>query len=533
MIKAYWLLSWSLITYNRLLPLMYLLLKRQIFLMFRGHGAPARPRVDKMLPTIKRNLLAGASCLCLIAAGTLLPASSASAISLREAVAVSLEANPEIGQAIENREAIEFELRQAKGLYLPSVDLEASAGTRRLDNPARRSLGIENDGLYPVEGQVTATETLFNGGGRRAELSRQASRVDGASLRVLERSEYIGLQVVREYLEYLLQTKIVAESKKNLATHQQIYNSIGSGIAGGALTEADRQQARERVLAAEAQLKDSEEQQAAAKIRFYKLVGKPLDGATMPSSIVGALPRSLDQAIGLGRTNNPRIHMAQADIDTADAEVNAARSKYFPEISAQASARAGHDIDGVDGRTTDLTGRIVAKWNLYRGGIDQANEQEQIRRASEKRLYLHQIDREIEQSVRESWDRSARQHSLAATLREQANENARLVESYRKQFQVGQRSLLDVLDAQNTRFNVNVRADTAEFAAKFAEYRLLAATGQLLKTLNLTAPQQSDAYARAEFNVPPTPPTETYARTPSRQVNDLPFDLLAPKKKNN
>jgi len=486
-----------------------------------------------MSPIIKRKLLAGISCLGLVAASAFLQAGPASAISLKESVAVSLEANPEIGQAIENREAIEFELRQAKGLYLPSVDLEGSTGARRLDNPTRRLQGIEDDTLYPVEGQITATEKLFDGGSRRAELSRQASRVDSASLRVLERSEYIGLQVVREYLEYLLQSKIVDESKKNLATHQQIYKSIGSGIAGGALTEADRQQARERVLNAESELQRSQEDLEAAKIRFYKLVGKPLDSATMPPSIAGALPRSLDVAIGLGRTNNPRMHMAQADIDVADAEVNAARAKYFPEISAQASARAGHDVDGVEGRTTDLTGRIVAKWNLYRGGIDTANEQEQIRRASEKRLYLHQIDREIEQAVRESWDRSARQHDLAKTLREQANENARLVESYRKQFQIGQRSLLDVLDAQNTRFNVNVRADTAEFAARFAEYRLLAATGQLLKTLNLTAPQQSDAYARAEFNVPPTPPTETYARTPSRQVNDLPIDLLAPKKKSN
>lgn len=484
-----------------------------------------------MLPKIRRGLMAGASCLCFIAVSAVLPVKPANALSLKEAVAVSLEANPEIGQAMANREATEFELRQAKGLYLPSVDLLANAGARRLDNPTRRALGIQDNNLYPLEATVTAKETLFDGGSRRAELSRQASRVDSASLRVLERSEYIGLQVVREYLEYLLQTKIVAESKSNLATHQQIYKNIGTGVAGGALTETDRQQARERVLNAEAELKDAQEQQESAKIRFYKLVGKPLTGATMPPSVVGALPSTLDKAIGLGRTNNPRIHMAQADIDTADAEVNASRSKYFPEISALASARTGQDLDGVDGRTSEATGQIVAKWNLYRGGIDQANEQEQIRRASEKRLYLHQIDREVEQAVRESWDRREKQESLSKTLREQANENARLVVSYQKQFQVGQRSLLDVLDAQNTRFNVNVRADTAQYAAIFAEYRLLAATGQLLKTLKLTAPQQSDAYARAEFNVPPTPPTETYPRTPSRQVNNLPFDLLAPMNK--
>ena len=100
--------------------------------------------------------------------------------------------------------------------------------------------------------------------------------------------------------------------------------------------------------------------------------------------------------------------------------------------------------------------------------------------------------------------------------------------SYREQFKVGQRSLLDVLDAQNTRFNTAVLSDTARFASLFAEYRLLAATGELLKTMNVAPAKQSDAYARSEFNVPATAETETYARTPSHQENDLPFDILAP-----
>lgn len=88
-----------------------------------------------------------------------------------------------------------------------------------------------------------------------------------------------------------------------------------------------------------------------------------------------------------------------------------------------------------------------------------------------------------------------------------------------------------MLDAQNTRFNTAVLSDTARFASLFAEYRLLAATGELLKTMNITPPKQSDAYARSEFNVPATADTETYARTPSQQENNLPFDILAPVRK--
>lgn len=466
-----------------------------------------------------------------LTATTFLSTGSASALTLKEAIAVALESNPEIGQAIENREAIEFELRQAKGLYLPSVDLQAAAGARLLDGPGRRALSIEDDPLYPTEAGVVVSQKLFDNGARRAEVNRQASRVDGASFRVLERSEFVALNITREYFEYILQGSIVEEARKNLAFHQSILGDIREGIEGGALTDADRQQAEERLYAAEARLIEATEALETARISFYKLVGKPLTNAKQPGSVAKALPGSLDTAIGIARRNNPRVHIASSDIDAATAMVNSARAKYGPEIVAEGSARAGNDIDGIDGRTSTVEGRIVLRWNLYRGGIDKANEQEQIRRASEQRLVLHQVHREIEEAVRVSWERRIRQSELAGTLRLQAATNDKLVRSYREQFDVGQRSLLDVLDAQNTRFNTATLADTAAFASLFAEYRLLAATGQLLSTLNLSAAKQSKAYARDEFNVPETPDTETYARVPSEQKNDLPFDILAPIRK--
>ncbi|TIU25670.1 MAG: channel protein TolC, partial [Mesorhizobium sp.] len=117
---------------------------------------------------------------------------------------------------------------------------------------------------------LTVTQTLYDSGARRAELNRQASRVDGASFRVLERSEFIGLAVVQDYLEYMLQGSIVAEAKKNLAFHQSILGDIKQGIAGGALNDADRQQAEERLYAAKARVQEAAEELEAAKIRFFK-----------------------------------------------------------------------------------------------------------------------------------------------------------------------------------------------------------------------------------------------------------------------
>nr|WP_173514319.1 TolC family outer membrane protein [Sinorhizobium psoraleae] len=449
-------------------------------------------------------------------------------MTLREALQIAIVSNPEIGQSVENREAIEFELRQARGLYLPSVDLEASTGARHLEDDSRRLASIENDPLYPSDVSLTVTQKLFDGGGRRAELERQAARVDSASFRVLERSETIALQIVREYFEYILQQQIVEEARRNVGAHQSIRSDISSLISGGRLTEADRQQADERLLSAKARLLEAEEALDTVKISFNRLVGQPLTKPSMPKSVAAALPQTLETAIGIARTNNPRIKAADADINVADAQVKAAKSSMLPEIVAEGRIRSGVDIDGSTGDTWDAQARIVAKWNLYRGGIDIANEQEQMRRASEQRLVFHQAHREVEEAVRISWERRASQYDLSRTLKAQAQANDQLVASYREQLAVGQRSLLDVLSAQNARFNANVLAKTAQYAALFAEYRLLAATGQLLATMEIKAPAQSEAYARKEFNVSEAPATETYRRVPSRQTNDLPLDLLAP-----
>lgn len=461
------------------------------------------------------------------AASVLLGTTAVGAMTLREAVTEALTSNPQVLQAIENREAVEFELRQAKGLFLPTVDLDATIGARRLDSPARRRLGTEGDTLYPGDVGVTLNQTLFDGGGRRAEVDRQASRVDGASFRVLERSEGVALQVVQEYLEILLQAEIVAETRNNVGFHQQIVGEIEQSVSGGAMTEADTMQARERLLSARARHSEASEDLEAAKIRFLTLVGKPIGTPKYPGSVAKALPRSVQAAIDMARAQNPRVAAAGADVDTADAMVRGARSDFLPTVSLQGRARYGDDVDGSEGRTSDLEAKVVARWNLYRGGQTVAREQEHIRRAGEQRQVLHQVHREIEESIRTAWDRRAKRSELAGTLKQQAAANAQLVSSYREQLRVGQRSLLDVLDAQNTRYNVAVMAKTSQYAAVFEEYRILAATGALARTMGAATAEQGQAYARDEFQVLQEGNPQ-YKRMPSRQVKDLPLDLLAP-----
>ena len=179
-------------------------------------------------------------------------------------------------------------------------------------------------------------------------------------------------------------------------------------------------------------------------------------------------------------------------------------------------------MSGVRGQDNDLQGNVVMSWNILNGGIDKANIQEQVRRVDETRMKLHQVSRDVEEAVRLSWNTYRQQRRRLEELRMQEATIGRLVGSYTQQFEIGERSLLDVLDTQNTRFSSQISVATAETAVKFSQYRILAATGRLLGSLGLETRTAANAYARDLMKVPPTPAAETHERyEPDRSSTGL------------
>ena len=431
---------------------------------------------------------------------------------LKSAIAAALDSHPEINQAIENKQAIEFEREQAQGLYLPRVSVEGSAGVRRLENATRRALNLDNETLWPLEASVRAEETLWDSGYRSAEKRRQAARTDGAALRVGERSQFVALNVTRQYLDYMLQQRVVAAAEDNIAFHRKLLGDLGEGVTKGSISIADQQQAEERLQAALVRKSEAEQDMTNAAIQFRTLTGLSIDQVTMPDAVTSALPPTLDEAIAAARTHNPLVREAEADIQAAHAVVDEAKSELGPTVSVEGTGRVGQDVDGFRGSTNDIQGRVVLRWQLYNGGINRAKVQEMTRRASEARFRLSQRLREAEEDVRTAWNRWDTEKKRVTDLSRQGTVSDGLLVSYREQFNVGRRSLLDVLDSQNTRFNTQVRTETARFSEMFAQYQILAATNTLLDTLGLATPSDAKADARKTYNVPDLPPAELQRR---------------------
>jgi outer membrane protein, adhesin transport system len=461
---------------------------------------------------MRKYTLSIATAILLASASTAALAQDAGPTTLQEAVAVAMRANPEIIQAQMNTEAIQAERKQAQGLYAPRVDLEASAGIRRLENTTRRSLGIADDELYPLEVGGVVDWTLIDFGRRRGELLRQAARVDGASLRVVERSEFVALQIARQYFDVLLQQRVAAASSDNVTFHRMLVGDLGQGVEQGSISIADRQQAEERLQAALVRQTEAQQALNEAMINLQRLTGLDISQVVLPPNLAAALPASLDQAVGLARTRHPRVREAMADVDAATAMIKSAEGDLYPTVGVELRGRYGDDIDGFRGETNDLQARAVMRWNIFDGGINRAKVQEMVRRASQSRYRLYELQRDAEADVRTAWTTMNSQSDIVGKVERQSQVSDDLLLSYRSQFNVGRRSLLDVLDAQNTRYNTQVRLETSRFSQLFAQYQTLAATNSLLDALSIAPGAGAGADERTRFDFGPPAPAELQRR---------------------
>ncbi|NNG03574.1 MAG: TolC family outer membrane protein [Inquilinus sp.] len=415
-------------------------------------------------------------------------AGGAAAATLTEAVQVAIETNPEIALASAGRDVADSELRQAQGRYLPQLDLEAYGGVEWTDSPGTRASGLDNPRTYPDQVSVVLQQLLFDGFATPREVQRQAARTDAAANRVFERAEFIGLEVIQVYLDVMRQMELAELSRANIAVHVQTLSNVRQRQRGGRGSIADVQQAEQRLHAAEATLVDIERALEDARAAYERLVGEPAGAMTRPAPAIGAMPSDVGTAVLEATGNNPALRSARADFNAALAAYRGSAASYYPRVTVESRANFGNDLSGVEGRDDSYDVRVIARYNLFRGGIDRANRQAQLGRVDEARNRVLALERDVEELVRQSWnalDSASRRLDL---LDREVAASERVRRSYRQQFNVGQRSLLDLLDSDTELFGTRVARANVDYALIFARYRLLAATGALLGSLGILPP---------------------------------------------
>ena len=442
--------------------------------------------------------------------------STASALTLQDVIFAVLETNPEIEAAEANKQAIEFELDQARSFQMPRFEVEAWAGSSYDDGSTTNDLSAADDpiGGYRLTGRVS--QLIYDGSRTRSEIDRQAWRVDAAALRVLERSEFLSLEAIRLYADVVRSRAMLNLARNNVDYHRTVYSRLENAFGTGAIPIGDVQQAQERVLFAEDTLIDFELSALTIENEFLQVVALTPDNMGTVPSIASQVHGSLDQALAVARRQNPTILFSQADVGSAQARWRAAEANRGPTVHLEAEVTTGEDVNGFEGGVFDGEVGVVLRYELQ-GDRKRAQRQEQIRRASEASATLLHQTRLVEREVRDTWADWQTAQRRVSTLSRQADLSRELRTTYEEEYQVGSRSLLDILNTQNALFQPEVNLINARSLEVYIRYRLLAATGTLLTTMGIEPPEDARTYARQHMKAPEVgsdyQPTRFDART--------------------
>lgn len=416
---------------------------------------------------------------------------AARATSLEDAVRISLATNPDIGIVASNREAVDQELRQARGLYLPQIDGAAGIGREQHDDITTRRQNNDDRWLTREEASATLIQRLFTGFETEQTVARDQARVESAANRVFENAEFVALDAVGAYYEVLRQRELVNLSDENVRIHIGIVDSIGEQLAGGGGSRADLAQSESRLARARSTLAQTLNDLRDAEALYTRVVGQFPDDLSMPEFDLALMPTNLNEAIGWVNQDNPTVEIFDADVRSAEAEVGISESPFYPQVNLEAQTAWTDNADGVDSQEWNNQFMVRVRWNFFRGGIDRAARQEALARMNEAKNRRQASLVEAQREMRNSWFALEGNRQQVEDLTDAVVFSRETRDAYREQFDVAQRTLLDVLDAENELFVSKGQLVTSQINEILASYRILALGGRLLSGLGVRAPEQA------------------------------------------
>lgn len=432
----------------------------------------------------------GIPLLALAVAATLhLPAQ---AQSLKEAVDLTVRTNPDILVETNQRLANDEAVKGARGGFLPKIDLLAGSGREWSDNSATRSAGLGGRSLTRHEAQATLTQMLFDGFGVSSEYRRHQSRVDSAAHKAFGTAEAVALRAVEAYLNVLRQRELLQLTKNNLEAHLRTQDQIHIRSQGGVGRKSDQEQVDARVGLAKANLVAAEANLRDAEITFLRLVGAQPATLTRPAAPDASLiPKSVEETVKAALDNHPVLKSAGADVKAAGYQHEAAKSFMYPRVDLELGYGNNRNFDGVSGPNDERYAMLRMRYNLFKGGSDLARVNETRHLSQEAQEVMNRTRRQVEESTRLSWNASLSASERLPSLRTHAELSAATRDSYAKQFNLGQRTLLDLLDAENETFTAQSNFVNGSYLDLFARYRLFADMGQLLNYLGVAPPPEA------------------------------------------
>jgi outer membrane protein len=416
---------------------------------------------------------------------TAIPA-SAQPMTLEEALGLAYETNPQLAAQQAALRATDEGVAQANAGWRPSVNAQGSYGMQRYGfTPFSPAPGVTvgNATAHPVQGQLTVTEPVFRGGRTYAEVRRAKALVRAGRAQLLGVEQTVLLSAATAYMDVVRDTAIVKLRQSNVGVLTKQRDATRIQFDAGALTRTDVAQSEARLAGAQSDLTSAQGQLAVSRANFVQAVGRPAE-TLVTDPALPSTPENEANLKAIALKQNPSLVSALESERAASLSVDDSYGALLPQLSVQGQYFYSHGslTNTIGGPGTTYHGvAVLGLLNvpIYQGGADEAAVRQAQQLHDQARQNVDAANRLTEEQATSAWEsfQSAQATIQSNEATEKADEIA--YQGVSKEQQVGGRTILDVLNAQQELLNAQVAVVLAERNTVVAAYQVLAAAGSL------------------------------------------------------
>ncbi|WP_019557198.1 TolC family outer membrane protein [Thiomicrorhabdus arctica] len=403
------------------------------------------------------------------------------AMELAPTVEDAIMHSPEFREQIKVHQGVNADLKGAEGSWYPVIDLGAGIGLEEIE----RENSALNSSLTRTETNIRLTENLFEGFGTENEIARQQARLDAAAYTSQSKANKIALDMVSAYIILQKEQELQQLSMENKLTHERILDQITQRSDAGIGNQVEVDQAKARLALANSNLAAAKNNYSDALTSFHRVLGRLPDNELIKPTLDYNFPATLEEATNIALLQHPTLRSANADIAEARAQHDAAARFYYPRVDLEIAQTFDDNISGIRGKNQNFQAMLRMRYNLYNGGKDTANRDRTASAVQQSAEIRNNTRRQTIENLRYAWDARKMIGVQLEYVKQQIKLTHETLVGYRKQFSLGRRSLLDLLNTEDEYISALRKLVESESEHSIAEYRILNGMGNLIEVLNI------------------------------------------------
>jgi len=369
------------------------------------------------------------------------------ALEMTEIVVDSVSAHPQVKEKIHVYRQVVSDQKIAAGGWLPSVDLEASTGRYDRSSPLTGNQSRDYDSTTY---ELSVTQNLFNGYDTTYQVEQAEARARSALYDVYDTADNIALQAVQAYLEVIKQRRLYRLAHENVNAHKEILVQIRDRNRSGVGRRSQLQQTEGRLARAQASMIAQQNNLADSATLLHQILGRYVDPETLSEPELPTQPGgSIDELIDQALTDHPAMRVASYNIAATQADQLRSLRTNYPNLDLELATEYGDNVGGISGDMDETRIMLNLTFNLYRGGRDQAEQSKKVSALYEQKEFAARVRRQVINSLRLSWTADELLIKQLEFLEAHVERAGETVESYREEFFIGQRDLVDLLNARS------------------------------------------------------------------------------------